>query len=601
MRSQEFIHPPNPATPLWISTQDVSECEVRAQLNRILQSGTFKNSERLQRFLKFAVECALDGTTDQLKESLLGRVLFDRGSEFDPRTDSIVRMEAQRLRRRLQQYYEVEGGDDPVAIKFERGSYVPVFAHTHELQERGGICETRPLNPQTVAVLPLHNQSGDPEEDSFCEGITDDIIYALSRIPGLNVIGHTSVFAFKGFAGDVREVGANLGAGTVVDGTVRKSGNRLKIFTEMLDATTGEVHWAQTYERPIEDVFAVEAEIAEAVARVLQMTLAPPVSRGLVRSAPNMDAYLLYLRGRHAWNRMSADGYRTATEILERATSMFPSYASAYSGLADAYTYLAIWGLARPREVFPKALQAAQQALRLDPSLPHAYSSLAAATAFYQWRWDEGIAYARTATELEPSYSFGQHVYGLCLMARGEMDEARGCFERAVDLDPLSVRAHRLLGLVLYFARRFASAEQWLQAALVLDREPAETHYMLANLYMSQRRFAAAFEQAELCQTDPPDPLGLSVLGACLAYMNRREEALKIAAMLSQMAAAGYVESHAIARLHIALGDVDRAIESVAKSLDEREPFSALLKLDPEFDPLRCDPRFGELVSRLGL
>src|SRR5215831_3806440 len=464
---------------------DIGEREVRAQLDRILQSAMFKNSERLQRFLKFAVECALDGTTDQLKESVLGRVVFNRGSEFDPRTDSIVRVEAQRLRRRLQEYYETEGRDDPVAIKFQPGSYVPVFAHTSELQARGGKPETRPLNPQTVAVLPLHNQSGDPEQDYFCEGITDDIIYALSRIPGLNVIGHASVFAFEGVAQDARDVGARLGAGTVVDGAVRKSGNRLKIFTEMLDAATGEVRWAQTYERPIEDVFVVEAEIAEAVARVLQMTLAPPVSRGLIRSAPNMDAYMLYLRGRYAWNRASADGYRTAVEILERATSMFPSYASAYSGLADAYTYLAIWGLARPREVFPKALQAAQQALRLDPSLPHVYSSLAAATAFYEWRWDEGIAYARTATELEPSYSFGQHVYGLCLMARGEMDEARECFERVVDLDPISVRAHRLLGLVLYFARRFASAEQWLQAALVLDREPAETHYMLANLYMS--------------------------------------------------------------------------------------------------------------------
>src|SRR6516165_2005146 len=244
--------------------------------------------------------------------------------------------------------------------------------------------ETRPLNPQTVAVLPFHNQSGDQEQEYFCEGITDDIIHALSRIPGLNVIGHASVFAFKSVAQDVRDVGAKLGAGTVVDGTVRKSGNRFKIFTEMLDATTGEVHWAQTYERPIEDVFAVEAEIAEAVARVLQMTLAPPVSRGLIRSAPNMDAYLLYLQGRHAWNRMSADGYRTAAEILERATSTFPSYASAYAGLADAYARLAFWGSARPREVFPKALQAAQQALRLDPSLPHVYSSLAAATAFYE-------------------------------------------------------------------------------------------------------------------------------------------------------------------------------------------------------------------------
>src|SRR6516164_9715456 len=330
----------------------------------------------------------------------------------------------------------------------------------------------QPLNPQTVAVLPLHNQSGDPEQEYFCDGITDDIIYALSRIPSLNVIGHASVFAFKGLAQDARDFGAKLGAGTVVDGTVRNSGKRLKVFTEMLDATTGEVLWAQTYERTLNDVFAVEAEIAEAVARVLQMTLAPLTSRRLIRSAPNMDAYLLYLQGRQAWNRMSADGYQTAAEILERATAMFPSYASAYAGLADAYMSLALWGLARPREVFPKALKAAQHALKLDPSLPHAYSSLGTATAFYERRWEEGLAYARTATELEPSYSFGQHVYAVCLLARGQMEKAQDHLELAVDLDPLSVRAHRSLGWMLYLARRSASAEQWLKAALVLDPDP---------------------------------------------------------------------------------------------------------------------------------
>src|SRR5262249_39677571 len=162
------------------------------------------------------------------------------------------------------------------------------------------------------------------------------------------------------------------------------------------------------------------------------------------------DAYLLYLRGRHAWNRMSVDGYRTAAEILERATSLFPSYASAYVGLADAYGRLALWGLARPREVVPQALQAAQPALKLPPSLPHAYSSLAGGTAFYEWRWEEGLAHARTAIELEPSYSFGQHVYGKCILARGETEQARQCFERAVDLDPLSVLAHRSLGWMLY-------------------------------------------------------------------------------------------------------------------------------------------------------
>ena len=246
-------------------------------------------------------------------------------------------------------------------------------------------------------------------------------------------------------------------------------------------------------------------------------------------------------------------------------------------------------------------LRAAQHALRLDPSLPHAYSSLAAATAFYEWKWEEGAAYARMATELEPCYSFGQHVYASCFLARGEMEKARECFERAVDLDPFSVRAHRSLGWMLHLARRFASAEQWLQAALELDREPLQTQYILARVYMSQRRFAAALEQAERCQIDPPNSLGLSELGACLAHLNQREEALKIVARLSRMADDGYVESHAIAHVHIALGNIDQAIESIARSLDEREPFSAFLKLEPVFDPLRGDSRFGELVSRLTL
>src|SRR6516165_1545275 len=161
--------------------EGISEREVRAQLDRMLQSGMFKNSERLQRFLKFAVECALDGTTDQLKESVLGRVVFDRGSEFDPRTDSIVRVEAQRLRRKLRQYYEIEGRDDPVAIDFQPGSYVPVFAYARERQLQDAAPEARPLNPQMIAVLPLHNQSSDPEQEYFCDGITDDIIRALSR------------------------------------------------------------------------------------------------------------------------------------------------------------------------------------------------------------------------------------------------------------------------------------------------------------------------------------------------------------------------------------------------------------------------------------
>ena len=584
----------------------VADRDVRAQLGRILQSGSFRNTERLKRFLKFAVECALEGNTDRLKESVLGRTVFDRGSKYDPGTDSIVRVESQRLRKKLREYYEVEGWGDPVSIAFQPGSYVPKFAYythpDHRSREKGHQKpEAHFPNRQTVAILPLSNLSGDPEQEYFCDGITDDIIYALSRIPGLNVIGHTSAFAFRGAAQDVREIGIRLGAGTMVDGSVRKSGNRLKIFAEMLDVASGEVRWAENYTRTLDGLFTVEQEIAEAIAKALQMTLASPASSGLICGAPDLDAYLLYLQGRYAWNRMSADGYRTAAEIFERAISLYPNYASAYAGLADAFLYLVVWGYERPQEVFPKAQRAALQALNLDSLLPHAYSALAAATALYEWKWNEGTGLAKKAIEIEPSYAFGQQIYGCCLLARGETDPACACFERGVTLDPLSVRAHRMLGWALYQQRRPSDAEKWLQAALLLDREPLQTRYLLAQVYLSDSRNAAALEQARQCQTDPPDPLGLGVLGASLARLNQHKEASEILAQLSRLGESGYVDPHAMAQVQIALNDTDGAIASVGKILDERCPLAFFLRLDPEFDPLRTNPRFDELISRLGI
>jgi serine/threonine-protein kinase len=447
----------------------------------------------------------------------------------------------------------------------------------------------------------LSNLSADPEQEYFCDGITDDIIYALSRIPGLNVIGHTSVFALKGAAEDIREIGTRLGAGTIVDGSIRKSGNRLKIFAEILDVASGEVRWAETYARTLDGLFTLEEEIAQAVARALQVTLASSASSWVTRGAPNMGAYLLYLQGLYTWNRMSADGYRTAAEIFERAISLFPEYAPPYAGLADAYLCLALWGHERPCEVFPKAQRSALQALNLNSFLPHAHSALAAATALYEWKWEEGAGLARRAIELEPSYSFGQQIYGWCLLARGESDQAVACFERSVALDPLSARAHRTLGWALHIQRQPSNAEKWIEAALVLHREPVETRYLLAQVYLSDRRFEAALEQARQCQTDPPYPLSLGVLGACLACLNHRNEALEILAKLSRLAEAGYVDPNALAQVQIALNDTDSAITSVGRILDERVPFAFFIKLDPEFDPLRPDARFSDLVLRLGI
>jgi len=587
------------------TANSVSPSEIDAQLERIFKSPGFRNSQRLRRFLEFTVRCVLSGAIDQIKESVIGRTVFDRGSRYDPRIDSIVRVESQRLRRKLEEYYATEGLRDHVSIAFEPGSYVPIVSYAapergSQREEDGSERACSELSPQTIAVLPFDNQCSDPEQEYFCDGVTEEIIFALSTVPGLNVIGRTSVFALKGLARDARTTGARLAAGTVISGSVRKVGTRLRIFVEMVDAATGEVRWIKSFDRvTAENLFEIEEEIAHSIAGALQKTLAPTMSRRIVSGAPNMEAYLLYLKGRHRWNDMSAEGYRSAIQIFERAITLFPSYAAAYAGLADAHSHLAVWGGARPREAFPKAEEAARQALQLNPLLPHAYSALATSQAFYQWKWEEGTGLAKKATEMEPSYAFGQQIYGLCLLAKGELDDARTCLERAVALDPLSQRANRLLGAALYLERRFSGAENWLQAALTFDPQSLYTRYMLVHVYLNQHRYDDALNLARTCETNPPDPLSLGALGACFGYLGRKEEAYEVLAKLAALAKSGYIDPLAEGQVQISLGNVDLAVECVGRCLDARTLFAAFFHLDPMFDSLREIPKFNELISKL--
>jgi serine/threonine-protein kinase len=584
------------------TSEPVAPDDIRAELQRIISSPWFSSAPRLIRFLQFAVDCYLNNSTDQLKESILGRVVFDRGPSFDSQTDSIVRVDSQRLRRKLAEYYRNEGHADPVSIAFHAGSYVPHISYVEVVprpQTSTNGANTPALSPQVVAVLPFDNLRPDWEEDFFCEGITDDIIHALSAIPGLRVIGRTSAFSLRHTTVDVREAGRRVGAGTIVDGSVRRQGADIRVFAEILDAETGYVRWTETYDRTLGDIFKIQAEIAAAVARVLQMTLAPVVSRRLIRSAPSMDAYMLYLKGRHAWNRMNNHGYGEAVDIFEQCTNLYPTYAAPFAGLADAYAYMALWGGLRPREAFQKAEKAAAEALKLDPLLAQGYSASAAVTAFYHWKWPEGTALARKATEINPSFGFGRHVLGWCYLATGRGDEAIDCFETALSLDPLSVRAHRTLGWGLYLRRRFAGAEKWLQAALEIHQEPAQTKYMLGQVLIAQQRYADALAIAEQSQSEPPDPLCLGLLGACYGCLGRESDAVDVEKELKAMQETGFVDPIAIAFIQLSLKQPDMALESMENWVDERLPMATLMDIDPAFDSIRDDPRFRKLVSRI--
>jgi tetratricopeptide (TPR) repeat protein len=227
------------------------------------------------------------------------------------------------------------------------------------------------------------------------------------------------------------------------------------------------------------------------------------------------------------------------------------------------------------------------------------YSSAAAATAFYHWKWDEGIALARQATELNPSSRVAWHIYGACLLAGRRAEEAQDCFERALALDPLSVQAHRTLGWALYLRRRLAGAEKWLEAALAIHSEPAQTKYLLGQVLIGQHRYEEAFALAQQIQSDPPEPLTLGLLGACFAHLKREPEAVDVVNKLRAMQVGSYVDPYAKCQVLLALNHTDAAIESVQECLDERIPLAGLMEMDPSFDPLRGDDRFRKLMTRV--
>jgi adenylate cyclase len=582
------------------SPAPIPAAEVQEQLNRVLASPEFRRSARLQRFLQLTIERSLAGEDDQIKEYIVGREVFDRGADYDPNVDSIVRVEAQRLRRKLREYYQTHGDKDPILITFPSGSYVPAFARvTHSepaavtAEVEGVVTLVRP-NPRMVAVLPFSNLSPEPEQDYFCDGITEDIINAISSIPKLQVIGRTSLFALKRIE-DPHEIGIRLGAGTIIEGTVRKAGELLRISARITDSRTRRVRWSQVFDRKTSDVFSIETEIARAIARALRAAWQPES----IQQAPSTEAYIVYLKGRQAWNQMTRRGYQSAIEQFSQVISLYPDFAAPHAGLADTHTWLALWGMARPRDALQIGKRAALEALRLDPASAQAHASLAAVKFFLDWDWQESLALSKRALELQPCYLEGLQIYGSCLFFLGRFEEARSCLEPAVHLDPLSFRMNRTLGTLCYLQGRADEAERCLQAAIALEPDSMESRYLLATLYLQQRRYDAALNEALRCQKDPSSALGLGILGAALARKGDVAGALSTVKRLAEMSSVGYVDPLASALVYIALGNSDAALECIGNSLVERSPFALLLNVDPQFDEIRSDSRFQHLVSSL--
>jgi serine/threonine-protein kinase len=454
---------------------------------------------------------------------------------------------------------------------------------------------------RSLAVLPFANLSPDPENEYFADGMSDELINALAKVPGLRVVSRTSAFAFKGRQQDVRTIGTQLGVECVLEGSVRRAGRRLRTAVQLVNVADGYQLWSETFDREMEDVFAIQDEISRGTVSALKLRLFGEAAGPLVKSATSdFEAYTLYLKGRLHWNRRSDDSLRQGLRYFEEALGRDPDYPLAHVGLADSYVLLGFYTALAPREAFPRARTAAETALRLDPTLGEAYPTLAYVKMYHEWDWLGALAMFREAIERNPGYATTYQWQGNCLALLGRFDASIASFQRAVELDPLSGIKTAALGWGYYFARRYAEAIAQQRRALEIEPDLAVAHLWYGlSLEQTGATEEAVERFGDALRLVGRDPVGLAFLIHGLAVAGRRTEAEQRLDELLRMAQERYVSGYDIAVAFAGLGRREDALDWLERAYAERTHWMALLKVDPRLDPLREEPRFSKLLARM--
>lgn len=456
-------------------------------------------------------------------------------------------------------------------------------------------------NARSIAVLPFVNASPDPENDYLSDGITDELIDALAKVEGLRVASRTSVFALKNKPQDVRAIGALLGVSVVLEGTVRKAGSQLRVTAQLTSTSDGRLLWSQRFDRTLEDVFALQDEIARTIVNTLRAaSLADLVAPVTKHHTENVTAYGLYLRGRHAWNRRTQESVAEAIDYFERAIAEDPRYALAYTGLSDAYALHVDYRSVPVHEGFARAKEYARRALELDERLAEAHTSLAWVLFIYDWDWTGADREFRRAIALDPRYATAHQWYGIFLTSRGQMQEALIEGHTAQELDPSSVSVRRSLGWSYIYARRYEQARYHLERALIMQPAAEETHRVLGLAFALEGRAADAERVLRGAMELPAaSSYTLATLGYVLGSEGRTREAEQIVGELEARARRGYVSPVAFATAFLGLRDLDRALDWTARAFSDRRGWVAYLSVNPIFDPLRGLPRFEALVRQM--
>jgi len=457
--------------------------------------------------------------------------------------------------------------------------------------------------PRSVAVLPFQNLSPDPSDEYFSTGMSEELTTALGKVEGLRVAAPTSAGAFRNTAATARQIGKTLGVATLLQGTVRRAGGRLRVSAHLINADSGYDLWSDEYERDVRDVFAVQDEITRAIVGALRVKLAAPAGASLAhQTTANPEAHDLYLHGRFFYEKRSEDGLRTALGYFRQAIEKDSGYALAYSGLADTYSFLSAFGFATPREMFPKAKIAALRALQLDSMLPEAHTSLGFIALFYDWDWPAADRELRRALTLDSTYTPALLYHGWYNVAVGRMDAAISDLERAQSLDPLSLILNTRLATMLHWAKRYDDAVAQLRRTLALDSSYDLAHAQLARAYVQLHRCGdATAEVRGRSGVFAPYYEG-SIVGYAAAVCGQPDEARRILdAMLARARRGVYVSPEAIAIVYAGLGDREQAFAWLDRSLADRTWSMYLLRVEPMLDSLRGDTRFTRLIQQVGL
>ncbi len=457
-----------------------------------------------------------------------------------------------------------------------------------------------PISEKSVAVLPFENLSRDPENAFFASGIQDEILTRLAKIGALKVISRTSTQQYQSKPQSLTEIAKQLGVANILEGSVQKAGDRVRITVQLINALSDSHLWADTYDRKLIDTFGVESDVAQKIASSLEAQLTGSEQRAIAaRPTENTEAYQLYLKGKFFWNKRTGDDLKAAADLFRQAAEVDPSYANAYAGLAQADLLIPVFGAGAPRDFFPKAKAAAERAIELDETSAEGHSALAMLLCF-DFKFPASEAEFRRAIQLNPNYATAHHWFGNSLLVSlGRFDEGIREGERAVELDPLSLIINADLGSTFMIGRRYDEAIAQLRRTLALDGNFSYAHWNLGEALYLKGDVNAAIAEYEKARALDDDPEVLGLLGRAYAETGKREQALEILRKLQETGQNQYIRSYVYSLIYIGLGDKATAIEYLEKAREGFEtPDTTWLKVDPLFDPLRSEPRFQQLVAK---